>query len=198
MQGCAGNGKEDAVNSEKYKAKCPGFILMADPAYFEEDGKTRDEYDQIYYQPPPGFKMGILLEKIRDPSFFDGFFYMMSLYFAPEQYLDYYLDFGADFRYNCAQCFVDVANVRYRVAVDGRQHDIETGEEGEWGLYQEFYRYEENGHKPCAVHIGFMVPETEAFECMREMMYSLFEEVQPVQPDETGKHSDKKRQALCR
>lgn len=51
------------MREEKYKAKCPGHILMADPAYFEGDGKNPEEYERMEYQMPPGYKMGILLSK---------------------------------------------------------------------------------------------------------------------------------------
>ncbi|TGY91793.1 hypothetical protein E5329_20065 [Petralouisia muris] len=183
------------MRKEKYKAKCPKQILMADPAYFEGDGKNPYEYDRMAYEPPPGFKMGILLSERWDPVLAGETLYMMGLYFAPEENLDRYMDFGIEECYSCSQYYVVVDNVRYRVTADGRQHDVETGAEGDWGLYQEFYSLEGKSTRLCAVHIGFLVPKREAFERMREMMYSLFE---GVQPERKEKHPGKKRDSPCR
>ena len=51
------------MENEKYRAKSPRHILMADGAYFEGNGNDLDEYDLIDYQPPPEFQLGILLGK---------------------------------------------------------------------------------------------------------------------------------------
>ncbi len=93
---------------------------------------------------------------------------MMDLYFAPEQYLDRCMDLGIEECCSYAQSYIGIDNVSYRVVADGRQYDVETGEGGEWGLYQEFCSHEGTSPKLCAVHMGFLVPETEMFGRMRD------------------------------
>ena len=169
---------------EQYKAKCPGHILMADAAYFEEGGKDLEDGDIIDYQPPPEFQLGILLERKWNPITDPPYLYMISLYFTTEQYLDRCLNLEAASWCGRSQQVINVENVRYRIQVDERQQTVETGEEGEWGLCQEYYSLNREEWELCAVHIGFIMPEQEAFDGMRNRIYSLFEEVYPVQSEE--------------
>lgn len=178
------------MENEKYRAKSPRHILMADASYFEEDGNEQEGYDIIDYRPPLEFQMDILFEKKWDLFLESPIPSMISLYFAPEQYLDQCLNLEISPRCDCSRQIISVENVQYRIIVDERQQNVETGEEGEWGVYQEYYNHDESLPKLCAVHIGFIVPEQEDFEGMRNRIYSLFEEVYPVQLEEQpGKES---------
>lgn len=170
------------MGSEKYRAKSPRHILMADASYFEGNGNDLKEYDIIDYQPPSEFQLGILFENDRDLFLDSPILSMISLYFAPEQYLDQCMNLGLPPRYDCAQQAISVENVRYSIIVDERQQDVETGEEGDWGVYQEYYSHDEGLPKLCAVHIGFIMPDHETFEGMQNRIYSLFEEVYPIEP----------------
>lgn len=172
------------MGNKKYRAKSPRHILMADVTYFEGNGNDLDEYDLIDYQPPPEFQLGILLEKNWDPFLANSILSMISLYFTTEQYLDRCLNLEASPWCGRSQQVINVENVRYRIIVDERQQNVETGEKGDWGLYQEYYSYDEGSPKLCAVHIGFIVPDHEIFEGMRNRIYSLFEEVYPIEPQE--------------
>lgn len=170
------------MKNEKYRAKSPRHIFMADVTYFEGNGNDLEEYDLIDYQPPPEFQLGILLEKNWDPFLANSILSMISLYFTPEQYLDRCLNLEAFPWCGRSQQVISVENVRYRIIVDERRQNVETGEEGEWVLYQEYYSYNEGSPKLCAVHIGFIVPDHETFEGMRNRICSLFEEVASVEP----------------
>ena len=79
--------------------------------------------------------------------------------------------------------------------MDECQQNIEAGEEGEWGLYQEYYSYDEGSPKLCAVHIGFIVPDHETFDGMRNRIYSLFEEVDPVEPQKLSGKKERIKKA---
>lgn len=165
--------------NEKYRAKRPDHILMADAAYFEADGKDPEEYDIIDYQPPPEFQLGILLERKWDPFMEPSVIYMINLYFALEQYLDRCLNLEPAPWCGCSQQVINVGNIRYRIRVDERQQTVETGEEGEWGLCREYYGLDGNLPKLCAVHISFIMPEQESFEGMRNRIYSLLKKSTP-------------------
>ena len=168
------------MENERYKAKSPCHILMTDASYFEEGVNGLEEYDIIDYQPPSEFKLGIRLEKNWDPFTVTPILYMISLYLTPEQYLDRCLNLETAPWYGRLQQIIMVENVRYRIQVDGRQENVETGSEGEWGLYEEYYSYDDGTPKLCAIHIGLGVPNHEAFDGMRKRIYSLFEEVYPL------------------
>lgn len=179
------------MKEEKYKAKCPGHVLIADTAYLEKHGKDKKKYEVIDYQPPSGFQMGILLEQFQHPFEKACIRYAVNLYFAPEQYLDACMKQEAVTWQGVSQKWADTGNACYKVMADERQENVNTEADGIWSQYQEFYSYDGDARKTKAVRITLVVPDDETFEGMRRLMYSLFEEVRPVHSEEIGKYSGK-------
>ncbi len=168
------------MKEEKYKAKCPGYVLIADAAYLEgyQNGKTESEV--IGYRPPSEFQMGILLEQFPDSFERDRIRYGVGLYFAPEQSLDACMNHEALRCRGLSQRWAETRSSSYMVMVDERQETVKTEADGIWSQYQEFYSHEGNTRKTEAVLILLVVPDDETFGGMRSLMYSLFEEVRPV------------------
>ena len=168
------------MKEEKYKAKCPRHIRIADPAYLEKNGKEKKKHEAIDYRPPSKFQMGILLEQFQAPFEKDCTRYAMGLYFAPEQSLDACMNHEALRCRGLFQRWAETRSDSYTVTVDERQETVKTEADGIWSQYQEFYSHEENARKTEAVLILLVVPDDETFEGMRRLVYSLFEEVRPV------------------
>lgn len=168
------------MKEEKYKAKCPGHVLIADPAYLEKNGKDKKKHEAIDYRPPSEFQMGILLEQFPDPFERDRTRYTMGLYFAPEQSLDACMNHEALRCWGLSQRWAETRSASYMVTVDERQETVKTEADGIWSQYQEFYSHEGNARKTEAALILLVVPDDETFDGMRSLVYSLFEEVRPV------------------
>ena len=162
---------------EQYKAKCPGHILMADTAFFEADEKQKKKYAVIDLKPPAGFQMGIVLERITSLNEEITPPHSIQLYFTPEQYLDRCLEYK-DVPWQDLQAHYEILDLtNYRILVDGRQETVETGAYKIWGECIEFYSCDGGAEKTEAVYLTVGVPEQKAFQRMRRMIYSLFEEV---------------------
>ncbi len=179
------------MKKEKYKAKCPGHVLIADPAYLEKDKDGRTGYEVIDYRPPPGFQMGILLEQFHRPFEESCMQYAVNLYFAPGQDLDRCMNLEPVHWQGFSQKWADTGNACYKVQADERQEDVKTEADGIWSQCQEFYTCDGNVHKTKAALITLVMPDDGTFEGMRKLVYSLFEEVKPVQLGEKEKTSGK-------
>lgn len=162
---------------EVYKAKRPGRIFMAEEEFFRLGEKRKKKRKVIDFEPPEEFQMGIVLERSwyndekRSPM------YDITLYFAPEQDLDSYLNYeefpGMKFQSHRESLFM----TDYRIIADEKQETVETGAYMSWGELWEFYSGDENTEKIEAAYMKFGVPEQEAFKKMRKMIYSLFKDV---------------------
>lgn len=162
---------------EQYKAKCPEHIFIADTEFFEATEKKKKKYGVIDCNPPAGFQMGIVLERIFPPD--EDVFppHVIQLYITPEQYLDRCMDHETvpwqGLRTH--QEGLDLTN--YRILADGKQETIETGAYKVWVRYFEFYSGDGDTEKTEAIYITIGVPEQNALKRMRRMIYDLFENV---------------------
>lgn len=179
------------MRKERYKAKCPGSILLADSVYaWGHDRNPETEEQVIEYQPPPGFEMRIELEEIGQPFDAGRLQAVMSLYFAPGERIDRDLSEQCAPYVGFAQKWVNAKTACYKAIVDEKQETVEIGENGYWSQYREYYN-DARVRQTIGADILIVLPGADRLDEMRNLMYSLFEEVCPIDLEEKQSGKEK-------
>ena len=182
------------MKKERYKARCPGSILLADPGYSWAHNRNPETEEQVIaYQPQPGFEMRIGLEEVGQPFDAGRLQAVMSLYFAPGERIDRDLYEQCAPYAGFAQKWIKAKTACYKAIVDGKRETVEIGENGYWSQYREYYN-DVMVRQVMGVDILIVLPGADRLDEMRDLMYSLFEEVSPIDLEEkqSGKEENSK------
>ena len=125
---------------EIYSVKLPKHIVFGDPWYFER--YSGEELNRLIVDvyPHSQYQARVVLEEIPDEENPDFMLCSLSIYMAPEQAMQTYLQ---DMVYESQTHTVKklgVDTARYYLGVDDRDDIIRTGGDGYWGAYHEMTR----------------------------------------------------------
>lgn len=179
------------MRKETYFVKCPRHVRVGDPMYFEEYEGRKLKSLVVDQKIPKGFSARVVItEEELDPELFpEETFQNLSIYMAPEQYLDTYVAGKYYEGQQIAQKEIGVDTARYLLEIDDRYDEIKTGGDGGWGDYYEFYRKGSSGRKKIvdAIWISLVIPEEKTFDDVRRMLSYYFEDMVPLENPKDSK-----------
>lgn len=166
---------------ETYTVKLPKHIVFGDPWYFEMYSGEKLNSLIVDMSPPSRFEAKVVLEEFPDEEYPEIMLRSMSIYMAPAQTMQTYLQ-GMIYEsqtHTVKDLGVDTA--KYYLCVDNRDDTIHTGGDGYWGNYQELTRMIKGKPYLDAAVLTIAVPDHESLESMREWLNYFFEDVQQVE-----------------
>ena len=165
---------------ETYSVKLPKHIVFGDPWYFEEYNGEKLDSLVVDMNPPSRFQARVVLEEVPDEEYPDFMLRSLSLYMAPEQTMQTYLQnmFYESQTRTVKKIGVDTA--KYYLCVDNSDDTIRTGGDGYWGAYHEMIRNVRGKPILDAAILTIALPDDMAMEDMREFLHYFFQDVQQV------------------
>lgn len=166
---------------EIYSVKLPKHIVFGDPWYFER--YSGEELNRLIVDvyPHSQYQARVVLEEIPDEENPDFMLCSLSIYMAPEQAMQTYLQ---DMVYESQTHTVKklgVDTARYYLGVDDRDDIIRTGGDGYWGAYHEMTRMIRGHVHLDATILTIAVPDNVSMEDMRQWLNYFFQDVQQVE-----------------
>lgn len=179
---------------EVYKVKPPERIAFGDPLYFEQCTEEELKRLTVDYKPPDSFRAKVVLEETPYEKCPDEMCRAMSIYFAPSQTINVYVQ-GKQYK---SQDYISrdigVDSARYLLGMDGNYDIFSTGGDGYWGEYAELSRTVNGKRYVDAVIITVVMPEYETMEDMRKWLKYFFKEIEaeelPTQDSDFRKNED--------
>lgn len=169
------------VRTETFRVKCPSHIVFGDPSYFEEFTGAKLKSLVVDYKPSQFFEARLVLQEREMEDFPDCMLRTMTLYMAPKETINTYLDGMMYKGQEITVKDIGVDTASYLIEVEGRSDIIHTGGDGYWGDYVEYtHTYREKQKMMDAVTITIVIPESESFESMKQLADYFFEDMQPV------------------
>lgn len=166
---------------EIYNAKLPKRVVFGDPQYFEEFTGSELKHLTVDFKPPAHFSARVVLDEFPMEKYPDEMIRTMSVYLAPEQTMDVYLQ-GMKYtsqEHTTKEIGVDTA--RYYFRVDDQDDILKTGGDGYWGDCQELFRKIDGKKILDAVIITAVLPEYETTESMKQLAGYFFPDMQLVE-----------------
>lgn len=187
------NQRERLLRKELYKVKCPKKIIVGAPIYFEEYTGERLKKLIACYRPPEFFEARIALSEI-ELDIMPGIpLCAMDVYLAPKETICTYVNGLMYEKQEIRSKRIGVDTARYLICVDDRSDIIYTGEDGNWGVCEEYISRVENKCYIEAILIRMSMPEQESFDNVKQRIQYFFEDVQPVNAKMDRKKDDKSK-----
>lgn len=167
------------MRKEVYSVKCPKHIRFGDPMYFEEYKGTKLKSLVVDQKIPEGFSARVVIkEEELDPELIPGVFIRsMTIYMAPEKYLDTYVEDQYYKGQQVSEKEIGVDTATYLLQVDDRYDEIKTGGDGGFGGYYEFFRKEGRKKIVDSIWVSVTLPDTYSFDDARRMVSYYFDDV---------------------
>jgi len=172
------------LKKEIYSLKCPRRFQFGDSMYFEEFTGKKLKNLVVDCKPPDYFAAKIVLVEEPMEEYPDEMNRTMTLYLAPKETLDVYVDGCIYKSQKVEEKEIGVDTASYLIVVDGREEKISTGGDGYWGNYIEISHERGTGSILDAMAVTICMPEFEDFESMKHLVNYFFEDVQLLEsPD---------------
>lgn len=176
------------MRKEIYKVKNPKRIVFGDPLYFEEFKGAELKRLTVDYKSPKHFDATrLVLEEEPNEELPKYMNRSITLYLAPHQTIDVYTSGQIYASQKIAEKDIGVDTARYYLNIDGRDDEIQTGGDGWWGRFEEYYRENGKGRISDAAVLTVAIPEEYSFEGMKELAGYFFEDMQPDVPKKQKK-----------
>lgn len=182
------------LRRELFRVKCPKRIVAGDPYYLETVPPERLKKLVVDYTLPKSYEARIVLSQYEMHDFGVYQTNAVQIYLAPGKDVDVY---AAEKMY-ADQCIdqkeIGVDTARYIIGIDGRWEEFHTGADGYWGDACEYFHTRNERKQVDGIMIMMTMPEEVSFEAMKQSVYGLFEEVQPVRTSGRQKVAKKQNQ----
>lgn len=166
---------------ETYSVKCPKHIVWGDPWYFERyKGEELDKL-VINIYPPNRFIARLVLQEEPCEEFPDYLIRTMTLFMAPEQTIETYMQEMMYEGQEQAIKNIGVDTACYYLKVDDYGDTIRTGGDGYWGDYQEFYRNISGNKYLDAAIVTVLMPDYLTMQQVREYVNCYFEDITKIE-----------------
>lgn len=176
------------MKKEIYSVKCPARFQFGDPMYFEEFKGKKLASLVVDCKPPRNFVAKVVLTEEPVEQYPDEMLRNMTLYMAPEDSIDTYVD-GCMYKgQDVTEKVIGVDTAEYLINADGRCENFHTGADGYWGNYLEFSRGQGENKILDAITVSICMPEFQDFESMKQLTGYFFSDAQrlEVSDSQTG------------
>lgn len=166
---------------ETYKVKRPGKVIFGDPLYFRQYSEEERKRLIVDIEPPNYFVARVTIEEIPVAACPDGIGRLMSIYLAPEETIETYMQNMIYEGQDLQERKIGVDSAKYRLTVDDQALVIPTGGDGYWGGYEEYSRMIGGRRLLDAAKIAIVMPDKTDTEEMRQYVHLFFKDVQQIE-----------------
>ena len=154
--------------------KTPREIIRGDPEYFEKyDGRALTNLT-VKRRTTKKDIAKVKLEEINDVRD-DKKSIEMTLYIAPEDYIDVYIKDQYYKNQTIKQKMIGVDSKQYMIELDGKKNIIDTDSDGWWGT-EYIYRHKQNGKNMLdAIVINVSLPEGTTMKKAEKYVKEIFD-----------------------